>query len=149
VTSLKPCGLVRRLLGIGYDALLLLALFFIATAIVLPFTDGMAIESGNPFFTFYLLIISYLYFAWQWTHGGQTLGMRAWRIRLADAGGKPVSWSIASKRYLFACLSWLPAAAGYFWALFDREGLALHDRLSGSRLYHDPTVPATPSTSAG
>jgi uncharacterized RDD family membrane protein YckC len=138
---LKPCGLLRRFAAISYDLLLLAALDFIATAILLIFTSGVAVDSSNTFFKLYLLLIAWLYFAWQWTHGGQTLGMRAWKIRLYTADNGPVSWPVATKRYLFALLSWLFAGAGFLWALFDRNKLTFHDRYSKSRLLLVPREP--------
>ena len=47
----KSAGLPRRLGAILYDALLLIAVLFIATALVLPFTDGEAVPAGNLLFS--------------------------------------------------------------------------------------------------
>ncbi len=69
-----------------------------------------------------------------WTHGGQTLGMRAWRIRLVTPQGQPVSLHQAIKRYLAAILSWLACGLGYIWIAVDPEQRSWHDRLSGTCL---------------
>lgn len=130
----RPCGLTRRLLAISYDSLLLFAILFVATALLLPFTRGNAIHSGNHLYLLYLITCGYLYFTWQWCHGGQTLGMRAWKVRLVNAGGGTVSWPVATRRFLLALLSWLFAGMGFLWSLLDPEKLAFHDRYSGSRL---------------
>lgn len=129
------CGLFRRLLAISYDCLLLAGVLFIATALLMPFTHGEAIHSGNLFYLLYLIGCCYLFFAWQWTHGGQTLGMRAWKIIVLGPDQKPVDWKTASKRFVLALISWLMAGAGFLWALFDREALTFHDRYSGSGLF--------------
>ena len=60
---LPPCGLLRRTGAMVYDGILLFAVLFLATALLLPFTHGAAIKSGNYFYLGYLLLISYLYFA--------------------------------------------------------------------------------------
>jgi uncharacterized RDD family membrane protein YckC len=132
--SENRCGLMRRLAAIAYDSLLLSAVLFAATAVLLPFTHGEAIHSGNYVYLLYLLGWSYLYFGWQWTHGGQTLGMRAWKIKLVMVGNDAVTWPVATRRFLLAMLSWLPAGAGLLWSLIDKETLAFHDRYSNSRL---------------
>lgn len=132
--TLTNCGLLRRLAAMCYDAILLFAVLFLATALVLPLTRGHAIHSGNLPYDLYLLLCSYLYFAWQWTHGGQTLGMRAWRIRLVDAGGGGVSWRTATLRFCLALLSLAALGFGFLWARFDPRGLAFHDRYSRTRL---------------
>ncbi len=131
----SACGLFRRLLAISYDCLLLAALLFVATAALLPFTGGNAIHSGNYWYLLYLILCTYIYFGWQWTHGGQTLGMRAWKIRLLALDSGKLDWSIASKRFLLAMMSWLSAGAGFLWALFDANKLTFHDRYSGSGLF--------------
>ena len=82
----------------------------------------------------YLLGCPFVFFGWFWTHGGQTLGMRAWRLRLLDAEGGPVTWRQSLLRVAGAYLSALALGVGYLWVLFDRAGLAWHDRLSGTRL---------------
>jgi len=140
VTPLIPpnttrCGLLRRLAAITYDGMLLIALLFIAAASTLPFTGGEAVKPHTPWFTLYLLGISYLFFAWFWAHGGQTLGMRAWRIQVIGLDATALTGWQTLIRFLGALLSWLPFLGfGYLWSLFDRNGLAWHDRLSATQL---------------
>jgi uncharacterized RDD family membrane protein YckC len=85
-----------------------------------------------------------LFFTWFWVHGGQTLGMKAWRLRLVGPGGAAVGWRTALIRFAAGVLSALPAGLGLWWAALDRERRAWHDRLSGTRLLHEP-----PEISAG
>lgn len=40
----------------------------------------------------------------------------------------------ALSRFLFAAAGSLLAGAGFLWALVDREGLFLHDRLAGTKI---------------
>ena len=128
------CGLFRRLAAICYDSLLLFALLIIATAILFPITGGNAIESSNPLYDLYLLACSYLYFTWQWIHGGQTLGMRAWKIKVKTLDNNELVWLNASIRFICSILSWLIAGIGYFWSLFEKNNMALHDRWSKTKL---------------
>lgn len=127
-------NLLRRIAAILYDSLLLLAAEFLLTALVLPFTDGKAIAPGNGLYRTYLLMGAFLFFAGFWTHGGQTLGMRAWRIKIQQANGQGITWSQALRRFCFALISWLPFGAGFWWVLIDKEGKAWHDRLSATEL---------------
>lgn len=122
-----------------YDCLLLSAVLFFCTLILLPFTHGQAIASGNMPFDIYLYLITYFYFVWQWTHGGQTLGMKAWKIRLESLNTDPVTWQRASLRFFLACLSWIFVGAGFLWSLADRDHLAFHDKYSHTRLILIPT----------
>ena len=128
--SPRPAGLLRRLAALLYDSLLLLAVFFIATAALLPFTHGEAIHAGNPLMSTYLLFLSFFFYGWFWTHGGQTLGMRAWKLQIRSLRDGPVSWLQALLRYFVAIPSALLCGLGYLWLLFDRRKLTWHDRYS-------------------
>ncbi len=103
----RPAGLARRLAAILYDALLLFAVLCIATVLALPLNGGQAFRH-NPVYTAYVYLICFLFFGWFWTHGGQTLGMRAWKLRLVRYDGEPVGWRQALLRFLLASLWLLP-----------------------------------------
>jgi len=134
----SPAGFLRRLGAVGYDALLLLAVWFFSTALLLPLNGGEAFRSGQWWFPLYLLVVSFLFYGWFWTHGGQTLGLKAWRLRLCGSGGQPVCWKQAAIRFCAAALSWACFGLGFIWCLFDAEALAWHDRLSETRLLRLP-----------
>lgn len=127
-------GLGRRLGAVGYDAILLVAVWFVATAALLPFSGGQAIAPGQGWYEAYLLAVAFGYFGWFWTHGGQTLGMRSWRLRLVGDARKSATWGQALLRFAGACVSWLVFGAGFLWVLVDRQGLAWHDHISGTRI---------------
>ena len=124
----------KRLMAMFYDSLLLFSLFFLATMILIPFTNVDSIESNNFAYDFYLLLIAYLYFVWHWVNGGQTLGMRAWKIRLYQDDERPVSWLRASCRFALASLSFITLGMGFIWVLFDANRLTFHDRYSRTLL---------------
>ena len=132
-------GLPRRLAAIVYDSLLLCGILLVA-ALPLPLLgDGLRSSWWLRLLTQgYLLGICVLFFGWFWVHGGQTLGMRVWRLKITDANGGPVTWGSAGLRFAAALLSWAPLGLGFLWMLFDQEKLAWHDRLSGTRLVLNP-----------
>jgi uncharacterized RDD family membrane protein YckC len=116
-----------------YDALLLLALFFVATFLFLA-VFGQATSSPQRYYLqLYLWLTAGVYFSWCWCRG-RTLAMQAWRIRVLNRKGGPVSLPQAMRRYAWASLGLLLAGAGFLWALFDRDHLFLHDRLAGTCL---------------
>jgi uncharacterized RDD family membrane protein YckC len=102
--------LPRRLGALLYDSLLLGGLLLMATVALLPLTGGRAIAAGTPWFSLYVFAIVALFFGWFWTHGGQTLGMRAWKLRLRRHDGGPVRWWQALVRLLLAGWWLLPMA---------------------------------------
>ncbi|MEY3411172.1 MAG: hypothetical protein RL593_748, partial [Pseudomonadota bacterium] len=76
-----------------------------------------------------------MYFVFSWVRTGQTLAMKTWRIKLESMNGELLRLNRAILRYLLATAGLMFFGAGFIWALFDREGLYLHDRLIGSRLH--------------
>ncbi|RZU98969.1 RDD family protein [Spiribacter vilamensis] len=131
-------SLLRRLAAVLYDGLLLIALWMAASALWIGFQGGEAATAGDGLFRLYLLAIAYAFFTGFWVRGGHTLGMQAWRLRLVDADGGRVTVRAATHRFVAAMLSWLPAGLGFLWALFDREQLTWHDRLSQTYLRVEP-----------
>lgn len=129
-------GLLRRLAAIFYDSLLVAAILVVAS--IPPFVLNGSQPITDPWakaaFQGYLLLVVFVYFAWHWRRGGQTLGMRAWRLRLLRADGRAATWGDCLKRFLAAWLALVPAGLGLVWLLLDTERLAWHDRLSGTRL---------------
>lgn len=118
-----------------YDSLLLLAVLFLATTVALPFNAGEAFSAGQVIYPLYLVAVSFVFYGWFWTHGGQTLGLRSWKMRLVDRhDNRAVDWRQALLRYLAAVLSWLCLGMGFVWILIDKKNLAWHDYLSGTRL---------------
>jgi uncharacterized RDD family membrane protein YckC len=82
----------------------------------------------------YSWLITGIYFVYCWVRSGQTLAMQTWRIQLLGLDGKPLSLEQAVRRYMIASFSLMFFGLGFIWAIFDREGLYLHDRFTGSRL---------------
>ncbi|MDP3875469.1 MAG: RDD family protein [Methylobacter sp.] len=132
----KP-GFLRRLAVILYDVLLLIALLFVATALLLPLNAGEAFTAQQFYFPLYLLLVSFFFYAWFWTHGGQTLGLRAWKIRVLTLDRQPISWKQAALRFTFALFSWLFFGLGFWWILIDKDRRSWHDRLSKTALFFD------------
>lgn len=127
-------GLFRRLAALVYDAMLLTGVLFAATLILLPFRKGAAFGPHDPFFTVYLLAVAFVFFGWFWTHGGQTLGMRTWRIRVVTLDGTPVTWRRAAARFAVALLSVGLFGLGYVWILFEPRKRSWHDLAAGTRV---------------
>ncbi|MCK4841714.1 MAG: RDD family protein [Methylococcales bacterium] len=120
---------------IAYDSLLLLALLFLATAIVLPFNKGEAFSSSQFFFPIYLLAVSFIFYGWFWTHGGQTLGMKTWKIRILTIDKQSITWGQALTRFLTAIISWVFIGCGFLWKLVDKNQRTWHDHLSKTALF--------------
>ena len=81
------------------------------------------------------------YAVFSWARGGQTLGMRPWRLRVVAAdGGTPVRSALVT-RYIVGTASLLLLGLGFWWAWRDRDRLTWHDRASGTRIRRDDAPP--------
>jgi len=124
-----------------YDSLLLAALLMVFTAASLFFTHGKAVtaETAGAWVYVYragLIGVISGYYVLNWTRSGQTLGMRAWRLRAVTDAGKPMPLQAAALRFVLGVLAWAPAALGVLWLYVDPEHLAIHDRWSRTRVVH-------------
>src|SRR5512134_755434 len=132
--QVPSAGLARRVLALVYEALLLAALLLVGSLPYVVLMHDADRAWARPLFQLYLAALSAVYLVWQWRRGGQTLAMKTWRLRLVTRDGAALSWSHAVRRFLFALPGTLALGAGFFWALADREGLFLHDRLAGTKI---------------
>jgi uncharacterized RDD family membrane protein YckC len=133
-------SLLRRLGALLYDGVLLLGLLMLAILLLIAPYDLLAARPyphGDLLYRTllqaYLLAVIGGFYVYFWTHGGQTLGMRTWRFRILRDDGAPLRAADALRRFAWAALSLAPAGLGLWWCLFDREGLAWHDRRSRTR----------------
>jgi uncharacterized RDD family membrane protein YckC len=111
-----------------YEALLLFAVAFFAGWLFFFASGGRDATGGwlRHALQLFVLVVFAAYFLWCWLRGGQTLAMKAWRIRLVD-----VTPGKALLRFVLAVVL-MPVSIP--WALFDRDRQFLHDRLAGTRL---------------
>ena len=136
--SLSAPGFLRRLAAQIYDFLLLIAILFFSTALLLPFTSGEAVSDQQTLiYRIYLAVISFFFYGWFWTHGGQTLGMRAWKIKVLTLDQKNINWTQAVVRFLTAMISLGFFGLGFLWILFDKNRRSWHDHLSKTALFFD------------
>jgi len=147
-TSRPPSAWIgRRLLSLLYDLFAAVPLWML-TAIPFVLLDvaisGDVRHNIGPFSAMQWLLwlacwcVTGVYATWSWRRGGQTLGMRPWRLKVVGADGAPAPLQALWRRYAVGTLSLLAAGIGFWWAWFDRDRLALHDRLSGTRVVRLP-----------
>ena len=131
-TNPQPAGFLRRSAALLYDAAVLLALLLLTTAIALLLNHGEPVP--RVLLRTCYLVVAYAFYVGFWTHGGQTLGMRAWRLQLLASDGKRPGYGAATLRFAAAILSWAACGAGFLWILVSEHKLAWHDQLSATRI---------------
>jgi uncharacterized RDD family membrane protein YckC len=167
--------LFRRLASLGYEGLIVAAILiaggfaFVGGAAALKAVFGAAGASApealeRALLQAFLIALIGAYFVVSWVRGGQTLALKAWRLRVVGADGRSLGARRALARFALAggalgaglvAALWLwrhptalagwiavmPAAADVAWAIGDRDRQFLHDRLSGTRVVRiDPAA---------
>lgn len=125
-----PAILAWRLLALIYDAVIGMALLMLTSGLLLLLNQGQAIapESLAGYFEFLVFwLVLGIYAVSSWRFGGQTLGMRPWRLYVVDGQGHNASWKQLSLRYVLASLS---GGLALLWSLVDPEKRGLHDLAS-------------------
>ncbi len=135
-------GVWRRLAASFYDLLLLAAVWMLTTLIVLMLRGGQAVSPGALPYQLLLFIVAAAFYVSCWMRGGQTLGMRAWRIRLEKRSGEAVDMRTGLLRFATGLLTVASCGVGLVWLWVDRDALTWHDRLAGTRVVVLPAKPA-------
>lgn len=127
-------GFWRRILCMIYEFLLLMAVLFITSFFFHLVYHDTESTYFRLIFQFYLLSVAGIYLIWFWTHGGQTLAMQTWKMRIISVNGEKIGVWQAILRYILAIISISFFGCGIIWALFDRENQFLYDRVAGTKI---------------
>lgn len=162
--------LLRRLGSLAYEALIVVALVFLASFPIAPLISPRSPDSvylaapdltGRVFSFLALFAVGAAYFTWCWSAGRRTLPMKTWQLALRDSSGAPLHMKQALARYLAAwigplaavgvyalaaphglgALAWPVAMANWLAALPDPRRAFLHDRIAGTQLVLQPRMP--------
>ncbi|MGB1245239.1 MAG: RDD family protein [Porticoccaceae bacterium] len=137
-------NLLRRLMALLYDAFLLFAITLgyggVLLLIKIIFNGIDDLETVQP--GLLLQILSFVgwlaslagYYFICWRKQGQTLGMKAWRIKLQQPDGSMATPRQCLVRTVLACLSMAFAGIGYLWCLLPSASGCLHDIYSGTEV---------------
>ena len=141
-SSQPNAGLPRRVAAIVYDLFLILAislLYGLLVWLIRSSVEGTMKEHEIPgHFSSALIMVGWWlalasYFNHCWKKRGQTLAMKAWRLRLQQPDGTLATSKQRWCRSIIAPLS-LISVAGLLWLLWDKSNGCLHDRLTGTRI---------------
>lgn len=134
-----PASLWLRIAAAIYDVFPLLALWMLTAGLALLAVHGNVDLTHPPLawrvgLRAALLLVTAGYFVISWARGGQTIGMRAWRLRIVDRDGLPLRWPRVLLRFVVACASLLALGVGFLWCLYDSRKRGWHDLAARSLL---------------
>ena len=108
---LQTPSLWCRLACFIYEGVLLFGVVMIAGYLFSSLTQQRHALQGRHALQAFIFVVVGIYFGWFWSHGGQTVAMKAWHLRLLDRNGQPVSQARALTRYLLSWMWFMPALA--------------------------------------
>ncbi|WP_439135497.1 RDD family protein [Pseudomaricurvus sp.] len=144
--TLPSASLIKRFAAMVYDSLLVMAVAmaygaaYVSIKYAVFHTDlptGERAKMGTEGFVGLILVVE-CFFWFFWCRGGQTLGMRAWRLQLRQTNGQFASLPQAMVRGLVAPISLALIGLGYWWRLWDKEGRTWHDIASHTQVVQLP-----------
>jgi uncharacterized RDD family membrane protein YckC len=144
--DLPNAALWKRLAATVYDFCILCALtlgyFAVATAIVAAISDTQT-KDYSPTLNGPIHQIGWAatligFYCFFWMRIGQTVAMKTWRLRVVKSDGSSLNLATCILRCILGFISFAAFGLGYFWAFIDKQGLAFHDRLSGTRVVQLP-----------
>ncbi|WGL17522.1 RDD family protein [Microbulbifer bruguierae] len=148
--QLPHAGVIPRLISLIYDALIVAGLWmvygFFAMLVASTFgglncqpdqLDYNPCVSG-PLYQLGLALVTVSYFIWSWRVAGQTIGMRAWRLMVANSNGMQLSWYQCVIRALVGPVSVACFGLGYLWGYFRADRASWHDLASDSEVRQLP-----------
>ncbi len=139
-----------------YESMLLFGIVFVSALIfstLLQQRNALYLRHGQQA---WLFLVVTAYFVWCWSHGGQTLAMKTWKLQLKNKDGSALNMPRALLRTLLAwcwflpglalawvlgahtwMLIWIPIANFVLWSLtiyLDPQRQFLHDRIAGTKI---------------
>jgi uncharacterized RDD family membrane protein YckC len=122
--QVETAGLWPRLFALIYDFFPVLGLWFAVAALSYALNGREPVTPGSlaAWLEFIALaLVTFLYAGLSWRFGGQTLGMRAWRLRAVDTLGNRPGWRAIALRFAVGAISLAAFGLGFLWVLIDRE----------------------------
>jgi uncharacterized RDD family membrane protein YckC len=134
-TSTVTPSLRRRLACFTYEGILLFGVLMIAAYLFSSLAQQRHALASRTLLQVYLYLVLGVYFVWFWTHGGQTLAMKTWRIRLVTAHGAALSQKRALARYILSWLWFMPALLVVWLSGTQQLGIVLASLSAGIPVY--------------
>ena len=117
-----------------YDLFPILGILLLTGFITLLFRNGQEVPPGTLWFNIITSFEILLYYVYSWKVGGQTLGMRAWRIKIvSNDGNNGISWKNSLIRFVVGVFSTVTLGFGIFWKLFSKDNKSWMDLISQSK----------------
>jgi uncharacterized RDD family membrane protein YckC len=138
--GVRFAGHGARLIAYIVDTILVGVVVLLATLVFGVILAGAAASDsagaaigGSLLWLVVILAVSLAYFPWFWARGGQTPGMKLFRLRVVrDADGGPISGTAAVLRLLGFWVNSVVFYIGFIWIFVDKRRRGWHDLIAGT-----------------
>jgi len=119
---------LKRIAASIYDLFLLLGVWF-AVGSFAVWINGGIIEAKwiGPFL---VLVSTWIFYGYFWTHGGKTLGMAVWKFEIYSIDENKINFQKVSIRFFSNVITVLLGGAPLILMYFSKNNLSLSDYLS-------------------
>jgi len=130
----KSPSLFKYITVIIYDLFLLFGLLLFITVIISFLNNGNPPSADNIIYKLFLLTSIIFFYHYSWRKSGQTLGMKAWKVKLVTLNNKPITLGQSILRMTLGLANIVTIGLGYFWKYTNKSKLTLMDVLSKTKL---------------
>ncbi|MGZ8271494.1 MAG: RDD family protein [Methylophilus sp.] len=121
--------LIKRLIACVYDALILIAIWMLVTWFYIISFGEVSSTYQRSSLQLFLWLSAGVYFIFSWYKGGQTMALKAWKMKIVSHANTDLSFKVCFLRYALASVLIMLFGSTLFWAFLDKDRLFLHDRL--------------------
>ncbi len=131
---MKPTPIYKHIFAFVYDIFPVVGMLLLTSFAVLLLRNGQEVPRNTWWFDVLLGMEIAFYYIYSWKIGGQTLGMRAWKMKIIpnDKQQRTLTWWQAIGRFAIGIVSCI-GGIGVFWKLFSHDNLTWMDKVSDSQ----------------
>ncbi len=136
---MSKTNVLKHIAAFVYDIFPVLGILIVTSGTTLILRSGNEVQAHTWWFQVFIFCEIALYYIYFWKVGGQTIGMKAWKIHIKpnDENQPQLSWKQASMRFVFGVFSTALLGLGLFWKFFSKEDKSWMDLVSASHTYYD------------
>ncbi len=138
---MSKTNVFKHIAAFVYDVFPVVGILIVTSGIILILRSGDAVQAHTWWFQGFIFGEIALYYIYFWKVGGQTIGMKAWKIHIHpnNQTQNHLSWKQAIMRFVVGILSTALLGLGLFWKFYSKEGKSWMDLVSDSHTsYNEP-----------
>lgn len=131
---MKETPIFKHIAAFVYDIFPVVGILLLTSFVTLIIRNGQEVARNTIWFDVLLFCEVAFYYVYSWKIGGQTLGMRAWKMKIIpnDKNQATLTWTQALVRFLVGIVSCF-GGIGIFWKVITKDKTTWMDKVSNSK----------------